>query len=89
MQTKWEYKIVARGRGFGEDRSTKNAPWMVARDWNVDMEKMLPTLGDEGWELVAITSRSSYLGGAEYSTSSKDYAGFTDGELWVFKRPKN
>jgi len=89
MQTKWEYKIVARNRGFSEDKNTKNAYWMVARDWDVDMEKMLPTLGDEGWELVAITSRSGYLGGHSWGVDSSDIAGFTSSEIWVFKRPKN
>jgi len=49
---------------------------------------MLPLLGDEGWELVAISSRSGYLGGYGGNTSP-DYAGFTNNEIWVFKRPKN
>lgn len=88
MQTKWEYKIIARDRGFDVDKSKKNLPWMMATDWDIDMEKILPTLGDEGWELVAITSRSGYLGG-NTTISYNDYAGFTSNEIWVFKRPRN
>ena len=88
MQAKWEYKIVLRSRGWDDDKRTKNAPWMVATNWNVDMEKTLSTLGDEGWELVTVTPRSGYLGahGGEYT---RDFAGYTSEELWVFKRLKN
>jgi len=68
-----------------------------ATAWDNDMEKLLVTLGDEGWELVAITTRSSYLGSMAASelksyggvVTQNDYAGFTDNEIWVFKRPKN
>ncbi len=85
---KWEYKTVLRGRGWGKDTSVKDAPWSVATEWNVKIEE-IDKLGDEGWELVAISSRSSYLGAVPSNAlHTRDYAGFTDQELWVFKRPK-
>lgn len=50
-------------------------------------------LGDQGWELVSVTSFSSYAhpGHKEmnphgYTTPS--WAGYTDGIVYWFKRPK-
>jgi hypothetical protein len=60
-------------------------------NWNVNIDKNLAELGDQRWELVAVTPRSSYLGGKErasYAGIGLDYAGFTSDEHWVFKRPK-
>lgn len=67
----WEYKVVHRarltqGNGVGQ--------------WDTGIVSMLPELGDEGWELIAIAPRSSAPG----STTS----GVTSDEMWVFKRPK-
>ncbi|MGA9349730.1 MAG: DUF4177 domain-containing protein [Anaerolineae bacterium] len=70
---KWEYKIVNRHRGFPGGVAVE------ATDWNVDILKMLPSLGNEGWELVAIEPRSDYNGNA--------YAGCVTSDIWVFKRP--
>jgi len=50
------------------------------KPWDNDIPNKLARLGDEGWELVAITPRSSVLG--------DPFAGFTSEELWVFKRPR-
>jgi hypothetical protein len=84
---KWEYVLVARSRGWVNDYDKRKAS-----DWSVDIVKKLVELGDEGWELVAVTARSSYLGGDHSSRESVnisyDYAGFTSDEVWVFKRPK-
>jgi hypothetical protein len=96
--TKWEYKTLVRGRRWDIDNYLPDAPWMIAKDWSIDIDKTLKELGDEGWELVAVTSESDYLGGHKGSTNrlvtgtgdtqseSIDYAGFTSHELWVFKR---
>jgi hypothetical protein len=70
---KWDYKTIRRRRGLKALRGR-------ITDWDVNVVSMLPQLGDEGWELVAVTSRSSTFG--------LGYAGMTNDELWVFKRPK-
>jgi hypothetical protein len=49
--------------------------------WDVDIAKLLPAIGDEGWELVAISSRPS-------SFSVDGQAWLVTEEVWVFKRPK-
>jgi len=87
---KWEYMTIVRSRGWGKDKDVPNAGWRLGSNWNVDITKNLVELGDQGWELVAVTPRSSYLGGLDtsYSGRGDDYAGFTSDELWVFKRPK-
>lgn len=84
---KWEYRTISRTRGWKEPQGRER--WHRASSWNQNIEAMLPQLGEEGWELVAISSRSSTLGGY-FTTSigSGDMAGFTDEETWVFKRPK-
>jgi hypothetical protein len=60
--------------------------WMEATEWEPDLS-FLGQLGGEGWELVAIVPRSGVLGGEGSEDSTLDYAGFTNQELWVFKRP--
>ncbi len=70
--TRWDYRLIHRSRefaGFGKR----------AQSWTVEMEELLPELGREGWELVAVSSSSSWTGDA--------YAGLTTDEEWVFKRP--
>jgi hypothetical protein len=79
---KWEYKTIYRSRGWDKDKEYPKAPWMYATDWNIDIDKTLKELGDEGWELVAVTPRSSYMGG-QGGTLTKDFAGFTSDEVWV------
>ncbi|MEW6028744.1 MAG: hypothetical protein ACOYZ8_00800 [Chloroflexota bacterium] len=90
--TKWEYKTIVRERGWDKDKTTPKAAWSAATNWNVDIDKTLKELGEEGWELVAVTSRSNYLGGfregSNWVNYMGDYAGFTSHETWVFKRPK-
>ena len=61
---RWEYKVVRRQRDVGSV-------------WSVDMVDVLPGLGDEGWELVAVEPRSD----------TTDFAGITTSDLWIFKRP--
>ena len=91
--TNWEYKTVNRTRGWHTATEPRDATWKIAGDWDVDIDKVLKELGDKGWELVAVTSRSSYAGGYREGTAfvnyMTDYAGFTDGETWIFKRPKS
>ncbi len=72
---KWEYKLVVRNRGWPGGFEPKEGT-----KWNVDIEALLPQLGDEGWELVAVTPRSDFFG--------QSAAGFTTSDVWVFKRPK-
>ncbi len=81
---KWQYLTIVRKRGW-----TKSGD---AKEFNINMNTELIKLGEAGWELVAVTSRSSVMGqqvttgGA--TSIAVDYAGFTTDELWVFKRPK-
>jgi hypothetical protein len=48
--------------------------------WDNDIPKKLRDLGEQGWELVAISPRSDFTG--------NHLAGVTTEELWVFKRPR-
>ena len=91
---KWEYRTLFRTRGFTSVETGKKGlfdpqalPWMEPTSWDQSLE-ILEQLGDEGWELVAVVPRSSYLGGKQLGDLSLDYAGFTSEELWVFKRPR-
>ncbi len=87
MQT-WEYKTLKRSRGW---EKVKDRVFMAATEWNIDIKKVLKDWGEEGWELVAVVPRSSITGGIERELTggiSLDFAGFTNEELWVFKRPK-
>ncbi len=95
----WEYKTILRSRGFaaGEENLQRAAEWSSwAEDKKplptpVDITAKLTQLGEQGWELVSVTPRSSLLGGHESSDEggvSADYAGFTTDETWVFKRLK-
>ncbi|MEK6323546.1 MAG: hypothetical protein AABN33_18050 [Acidobacteriota bacterium] len=79
----WEYKVIVVHRS-----STGGGGWSA---WFED-DKALPgpvsavskvkELGDQGWELVSVTPRSSE------TFSSGSYAGYTNQiESW-FKRPK-
>lgn len=74
----WEYKLVFRQRGWSNSWSSLD--YNDVDQWNVDIEKLLAELGDEGWELVTIEPRSDYIG--PYCS------GTTTSSLWVFKRPK-
>lgn len=49
-----------------------------ATEWDKNLD-FLAAFGAEGWELVCIVPRSSQ--------TAPQRAGFTDAELWVFKRP--
>lgn len=84
---KWEYKTIVRSRGWDKPKrgGLLGCAYMAATDWDLDPNSFLKELGDDGWELVAVTPRSSVLGG----TGEVDYAGFISQELWVFKRPKS
>ena len=72
---KWEYKIIFRKREVDIKLIGNNE----ASAWNQDIQAMLPQLGIDGWELVAVTPRSGM--------PTESYSGFTNEELWVFKRP--
>ena len=94
---KWDYKIVLRSRGYKE--SAKSAAPLTGKDWQTqmeddswqaldDFEKYLIELGERGWELVSVVAESGLLGGGKTEGSFADFAGFTNTEKWVFKRPK-
>lgn len=103
---RWEYLEVLKSRGWKDERNGEG--WYMEGKWvnriisdggeklseGESMHAILKMLGQEGWELVAITPRSSRLGGSDERHSDKgvaisaDYAGFTSEEVWVFKRPK-
>ena len=102
---KWEYLNVNRTRGFSAQ--SKKALYLIGGDWNYwiwpkgakegkKWEGDLITdlfceLGDQGWELVTASPRSSYCGYYESGgavNANGDFAGFTDMEVFMFKRPK-
>jgi hypothetical protein len=86
---KWEYLPILRSRVWDAIESKgllgKSTDWYKGTNWNMDIIQKLKELGDQGWELVSVTPRSSYLGS---NSAGSDFAGFTSDELWVFKRPK-
>lgn len=46
--------------------------------WREDVTTQLPALGDDGWELVAVSAHAGIIN-----------SGATTEEVWVFKRPKS
>lgn len=68
----WEYKVLHRVRSI---RAGK------VGSWDDSIVSQLPSLGQEGWELVTVITRASEPGGIT--------AGVTTDEMWVFKRPKS
>jgi len=58
----------------------------------VQMHLKAKELGDQGWELVSVTPVSGATGGSNICNGDRgcysDYAGFTDGLEYWFKRPK-
>jgi hypothetical protein len=108
---KWEYKTIFRKRGLPgqdpKDAYVHTLGWSYySEDGNKisddDIDVILSRLGEQGWELVSISPRSSItggvstiygftanlVGGGKTEGCSTDYAGLTTEELWVFKRPK-
>jgi hypothetical protein len=96
----WEYTTLLRKRlwdkkregfEFGNKQGYLNASaWEYYADGQKvtgSLKQLLESYGSQGWELVAVSARSSRLGG-DASMMSFDYSGFTDEEEWVFKRPK-
>ncbi|HEX7540997.1 MAG TPA: hypothetical protein VF352_02605 [Anaerolineales bacterium] len=65
----------------------------------IDPEPFFNNLGEQGWELVTAVAESGTAGGrssiggatafgAGRTTGEfRDIVGFTDNEIWVFKRP--
>ncbi len=50
---------------------------------------LLTEMGMDGWELMAISARSSFLSGTDNQQGGAgDYAGYPSDEMWVFKLPK-
>ncbi len=84
---KWEYTTVLQTRAW---RYKDECEEWHQGDTFEDIDQTLAELGEAGWELIAVTPRSSFLGGFNcgYANHSHDYAGFTSEQLWVFKRPK-
>jgi hypothetical protein len=74
--TKWEYRILMRTRSI-----TRTEAGDQVGQWDKNIIPELPGLGDEGWELVTVISRSSDAHGGR--------GGVTTEEQWVLKRPKN
>jgi hypothetical protein len=95
----WEFKFIFLVRGFeaADSRGLHQAsPWSA---WFEDA-KPLPgpinmiskakELGDQGWELVAVTPMSAYAARDYTNTGgvSVSYAGFDNHLQYVFKRQK-
>ncbi|MEA2575357.1 MAG: hypothetical protein QOH93_2655 [Chloroflexia bacterium] len=97
---KWEYNTLFRNRVWSS--KAQGEEWNYAGDWTItfdgrqyqskDLDGLLAYLGDNGWELVAVSPRSGVLGaiGAHgLDQGSRNFAGLTTEELWVFKRQKS
>lgn len=68
---KWEYKVLHRVRPVSGSN---------VANWDEPIVSELPAIGDDGWELVTVITRSSVPGQVS--------SGVTTDEMWVFKRPK-
>ena len=92
--TKWEYRSIAVVRA-----AEPNAEWARWFDVTAEGRKELARpvnaqariaeLGEEGWELVAVTPISNNLGGhTTQGYGSSDMAGYTSQLSYFFKRAK-
>jgi hypothetical protein len=94
---KWEYLTIYKNRVWENEAKNKAlfrgaTPWensIVFQTSNhpktEEFPLLLNNLGEQGWELIAVSPRSSFVGTSGYAAA---LAGFTDTEVWVFKRPK-
>jgi hypothetical protein len=86
----WARLLLGGLIGFLRRRSyefpDKNAPNAVASGWAPEMDEVV-VLGQDGWELVSVVPISGLLGAYHNSAAGFDFAGFTNEQLWVFKRP--
>jgi hypothetical protein len=73
---KWEYRVLLRARTI-----TRTEVGEEIGQWDKNLIPELPALGEDGWELVTVISRSSDPHGGR--------GGVTTEEQWIFKRPKN
>lgn len=91
---KWEYRWIVVVRA-----AESNAEWVKWYDNSSEGRKELPgpintnakaaELGDQGWELVAVTPMSNNTGGhVTQGYGSSDMAGYTSQLTYYFKRPK-
>ena len=91
---KWEYRWIIVVRA-----AESNAEWVKWYDNSSEGRKELPgpintnakaaELGDQGWELVAVTPMSNNTGGhVTQGYGSSDMAGYTSQLTYYFKRPK-
>ena len=88
MSQQWEYRTMVRThRTLNKDRDWSKAAPAAARvggwasGWDMNIAKLLPEIGNEGWELVDISSMTS-------SFLMEGQPGMVTEEVWVFKRPK-
>lgn len=72
MSQRWEYKIVHRVRQVEDNR---------VGAWDIPIGPQLMALGEDGWELVAVSPRSE--------DAAPNHGGVTTEEQWIFKRPKS
>ena len=74
MAQKWEYKLITPLRQVGS-----NVSGYSIFDGEISLAKLLVDFGEEGWELVAISTRSEVYGELA--------AGKPNEVVWIFKRP--
>ena len=81
---KWEYKTLFLTRYAKPESVSRTAatPWNYVEDGanlgSIDVLAKLRDLGEAGWELTGISSRSG----------NPSNPGFSTEEIWVFKRPR-
>ena len=89
----WEYKSVVLTRGIDNPAWTGRFEDGKAIPGAFEMISKSKELGDQGWELVSVTSFSSYAHAGykdvnPHGFTTPSWAGYTDGIVYWFKRPK-
>jgi hypothetical protein len=72
---KWEYRMISPKRQVGT-----GAGGYSIFDGEIRLARLLVDLGEEGWELVAVSTRAGVL--------DELAAAHPDEVMWIFKRPK-
>ena len=82
LAQRWDYRTMVRAhRTMAKDPQNRTDSTPFPNGWDIDIAESLPALKNEGWELVAISSRTSSFAADEQPMLFIE-------EVWVLKRLK-